>query len=38
MIELNLIMEELGETLLGILAGGAVIAMLASLLNFVSGF
>lgn len=35
---LKLIVEELGETMLGLLSGSAVIAMLALLLGYVSGF
>ncbi len=34
----EMIAEEFGEALLGLLAGGAVIAMLGSVLNYVSGF
>lgn len=35
---LDLIMEEMGGALLVLLAGGATIAMLATLMNYVSGF
>lgn len=35
---LEIIVEELGESLLMLLAGGAVIAMIVGVLNFVTSF
>lgn len=35
---LDLIVSELGEAFLGLLAGGAVMVMLIGILNYVTGF
>lgn len=35
---MDMIVEELGQTLFGLLAGGAVFAMFIGLLNFASAF
>lgn len=37
-LEMDIVIEELGEAILGLLAGGAVIAMFAAVLSYVTSF